>query len=105
VSALRCEDAGDARDAIDAVARDVADALARLHALGFRHGDVKPQNVVVRRDARGWRGGLVDFGLAAPFAEPLVGGTPSHLAPEAMASGRVDAASDVWALGVTIAEA
>ncbi|MGZ5971735.1 MAG: hypothetical protein ACXWP4_28890, partial [Polyangiales bacterium] len=47
----------------DGVAHDLGAILARLHLLGFRHGDVKSDNVVVRDG----RASLIDFGLAAPF--------------------------------------
>ncbi len=85
--------------AASGVARDVGASLARLHLLGFRHGDVKAENVVV--DAT--RAALVDFGLAAPFEEPLVGGNLAALPPEIFADAegalRVGAEADVFALG------
>jgi len=84
------------------VARDVGASLARLHLLGVRHGDVKPENIVVDGD----RASLVDFGLSAPFGEPLVGGTPAILPPEVRsdpaASSRVGAEADVYALGLVL---
>jgi serine/threonine-protein kinase PknK len=84
------------------VARDVGAALARLHLLGMRHGDVKSDNIVVE----GERASLVDFGLAAPLAEPLIGGTPAILPPEVRndpdAASRVGAEADVYALGLLL---
>ncbi|MGZ3422429.1 MAG: GAF domain-containing protein, partial [Polyangiales bacterium] len=88
----------------EGVAHDLGAILARLHLLGFRHGDVKSDNVVVRHG----RASLIDFGLAAPFAEPLVGGTPAALPPEVLASGdaafRVGPEADVYALGLVLQE-
>jgi len=90
----------------DVLQRDVAAMLARLHLLGFRHGDVKRENIVVTADHS--RASLVDFGLAAPLSAPLVGATPANLPPEVLASAdgtlRVGAEADVYALGRTLAE-
>ena len=90
-----------------AVARDVGDALAALHAMGLAHGDVKPSNVVVRDGTEGARARLIDLGLHAASTEAIpVGGTRRYLAPEALsAGGEGDARGrDLWALGMTLAE-
>lgn len=80
----------------------VVDAVAVLHAGRVVHGDLKPSNVLV--DRRG-RPVVVDFGLASrgggvrgrPF------GTPGFAAPEQLErEGRVEAASDVFALGAML---
>ena len=86
-----------------AVARAVADALAALHAAGYRHGDVKPGNVGFAADGTAK---LLDFGLAglAGGAAQPAGGTVPYLSPEVLGGEPVGAADDVWALGVMLYE-
>jgi transcriptional regulator with GAF, ATPase, and Fis domain len=92
------------------VAHAVGRALEELHAAGVRHGDVKPENVVggphvPKRDAAVDRGAtLIDLGLAADVASAPRGGTPRYAAPEVREGGEVGPASDMWSLGVLIAE-
>jgi transcriptional regulator with GAF, ATPase, and Fis domain len=79
-------------------------ALGVLHRLGVRHGDFKPENILV--DAAG-RGVLIDLGCSAPIpedaAEPRrISGTPAFLAPEILEGGRADARADLFAVGVTL---
>src|SRR5262249_4936678 len=47
-----------------ALVRPVAEALQAAHARGILHRDVKPGNLLVRKDGGGWRVRLIDFGLA-----------------------------------------
>ena len=86
-------------------------ALEPLHRRGVLHRDLKPSNVFLT--AYGVK--LLDFGLARPFAEGMardtqltrtdvVVGTPHYLAPEQLASGAVDARSDLFAVGAILYE-
>src|SRR5262245_41575770 len=82
-------------DSVARIGRQVAEGLAVAHAAGIVHGDVKPENIMVRRDGYVK---LLDFGLArllepdGPFkfttqslSESSVGvlrGTPGYMSPE-----------------------
>jgi serine/threonine-protein kinase PknK len=101
-----CSIANEDRERIAlAVARDIGDALASLHAMGVAHGDVKPENVVLATSTP--RAILVDLGLGTRADEMAVsGGTLRYLAPECSSpEGGGDArARDLWALGLLLAE-
>jgi serine/threonine protein phosphatase PrpC len=83
-----------------------ARALGRLHRQRVVHRDVKPANLHLGDDGQ-WR--LLDLGVAISGREPdsvrsLHAGTPSYMNPEQWEEGHAgaDAASDLYALGVTL---
>jgi WD40 repeat protein len=47
-----------------AVARPVAEGLEAAHSKGILHRDVKPANLLVRKEEGQWRVKVIDFGLA-----------------------------------------
>ncbi len=77
----------------------VCPAFAYLHASGFTHNDMKPDNVMIDGD----RVKLIDLGAMRKIGDPdgLIFGTEGFFAPEA-ADGPV-AASDLYSLGRTLA--
>lgn len=86
----------------------VGEALALAHAQGVLHRDVKPSNILVRRDGTPV---LTDFGLARDADKPSLtrtgtfAGTPHYVSPEQASARRdVDARTDVWSLGATLYE-
>ena len=90
------------------IARQAAEALGALHTAGWSHGDVKPSNLMVSPVGHAT---LIDLGLARRLdtaecdAKHLVTGTLTYVAPEIISDiGRVEAASDVYSLGVTLFE-
>ena len=92
-------------EALD-VATQISDGLAKAHAQGVVHRDVKPGNVMLTED--GVR--IVDFGLAT-FADALkltvehsALGTAAYMSPEQVRGQSADARSDVWAVGVMLYE-
>jgi serine/threonine-protein kinase len=86
------------------IARQLCAGLAAAHEQGVLHRDLKPANVML--DGRG-KVRLTDFGLAQPAAggaESELAGTPAYMAPEQLEGRPASVKSDLYALGLVIAE-
>ncbi|MCA8922350.1 MAG: serine/threonine protein kinase, partial [Planctomycetes bacterium] len=89
------------------IVRELADALAQLHAKGIVHRDLKPQNVILHPEGHPV---LLDFGLAREreSAERLTQtgaflGTPAYASPEQAEGAKdVQPSADVYSLGALL---
>ena len=96
----------DVREALE-IALEVARGLAFAHEQGLIHRDVKPQNILLNGDGHAK---VTDFGIARTIdvdgmtQTGTVLGTSNYIAPEQASGQRVDAHSDVYALGAVLYE-
>jgi hypothetical protein len=90
------------------IVRDLALAVAEVHANGILHRDLKPDNVILRPDGVPV---LLDFGLARDAGAQqltrtgVVVGTPAYMSPEQAEGTRaveLDARTDVYSLGAML---
>jgi serine/threonine protein kinase len=81
--------------------QEILTLLARIHHQGIIHCDIKPSNLMRRRDGRLF---LIDFGacrMPDKTQAELALGTPGYM-PEEQAQGQPQINSDLYALGIVM---
>ena len=87
------------------IAIEIGLALAHAHSLGIIHRDVKPENVMVRKDGILK---LMDFGVAQILdleRMTVTGqllGSPAYMAPELFDGKPLDVRTDVFSVGIML---
>jgi serine/threonine protein kinase len=107
---------------VHSIVQETCQALSLVHAAGYAHGDLKPENVLFADRGDGDRSRevkLLGFGVASRLSRPSaagfgvsrrrpgeVVGTPLYLSPD-LILGRVPngGQADLWALAVMVYEA
>jgi len=85
------------------VAIHIGAALEHIHAKGFLHMDLKPDNIMVVKG----RPVLFDFGSMRAkdgLRPPHIDGTDPYIAPEEACKQIADEAADIFSFGVTLYE-
>jgi serine/threonine-protein kinase len=79
----------------------VAEGLSAMHAAGFVHCDLKPNNILRTQDGQIK---VIDFGQSCPIntIKPRIQGTPDYIAPEQVRLEPVTARTDVFNFGATL---
>jgi serine/threonine-protein kinase len=91
------------------VAAELLAAVEYAHTVGIVHRDIKPANIMVERNGTVK---VVDFGIARAVSDTFddlaqttsVLGTAAYFAPEQAKGEKVDARTDIYAIGVVLYE-
>jgi serine/threonine protein kinase len=96
------------------IARQICRALREAHSLGVIHRDLKPANIfLVEHGDETDFVKILDFGLVKNVSDTktedltqtgLFMGSPKYMAPEQIRGDRVDARTDIYALGIILYE-
>jgi len=98
----RREEPGSLLSPIERWAGPLVRALARVHAAGWVHHDVKPANILLGAPDAPL---LSDFGTARLAGEPSPPGSLGYVSPERLAGRASDPRDDVYGLGRVLEDA
>lgn len=104
-------------EAVIRIAGQVCSGLAKAHAAGVIHRDIKPGNIFLAESDEHVTAKLLDFGIAKLKMEQVQGdpgltktgnmlGSPHYMSPEqAQGLKSIDQRTDIWSLGVVMYKA
>ena len=95
----------DVRESVG-IAIQVAQGLAAAHDQHIIHRDIKPQNIIISKDAKVK---VMDFGIARAASGDTINptttmGSVHYISPEQARGGYCDERSDIYSLGITLYE-
>lgn len=81
--------------------KQTARALAHMHARGYVHADMKPNNIVVSDDGQAK---IIDLGQSCKIGtvKERIQGTPDYIAPEQVHRREITPKTDIYNLGATM---
>jgi serine/threonine protein kinase/predicted Zn-dependent protease len=94
-------------DKVIYIITQISEGLSKAHKAGIVHRDMKPENIIINKDARVK---ILDFGLAKLKGvskltkESSTLGTIQYMSPEQLQGKEIDHRSDIWTLGVLLYE-
>jgi serine/threonine-protein kinase PpkA len=95
---------GLALEEVISIIKIISKALGYAHSQGVLHRDIKPQNILFRKDGSPV---LTDFGIARFVDDTMqltapgfTVGSPLYMSPERIMGKKIDARSDLYSLGV-----